>query len=387
MGRDLLAEYNDTPRNIGIDLLAEEPQESLSSAAAMALPRIGEDVFNKGYEFLQQIPEYYQSAKTEVPAMLNPFIFDPIGRGKQLLAGIAEAGQGLANLPRGVAEYASNRLNLIPKEWSENIWTPGDNTQAINNIFGEPSRPGEKFVRGVGRNILAEIPALKAASLVNPLKFTNKNLAKDVINARNKNIKNYTNYYQKLFKDAENKGFNDALYNVEIDIPTLNKFSPAKSIQGVLDFNKNPTLQNAHAAKSDLLRIQRDLNKLPTLRSAERQQLKAATDAIDSIKQNMFKNAEGKIDADMLKKYENIQSGYANDVVPYKNKAINEYLRGESSAEEMVNSLSKRAFAAKRGKHHPRIGIKSKIKRHPYLTAGGVGTALGAAGVNYLREK
>lgn len=69
--------------------------------------------------------------------------------------------------------------------------------------------------------------------------------------------------------------------------------------------------------------------------------------------------------------------GYKNEVVPYKNKAINEFMRGESSEKEMINSLSKRAFARKRGKSHPRIGIKNKLNNLPYLKGAGL-TSLGA---------
>ena len=212
------------------------------------------------------------------------------------------------------------------------------------------------------------------------MKLTYKNLAKDVLKTREKNIGEYGNRYEGLWKEAEGKGFGDALYDIDVDMPTIKKYSPNKGIKGLEDFDKNPTLQNAHAAKSDLLRIKRDLDKLTTLRTAERQQLGAVNNAIDSINKNMFKGQDGKIHEGMKQKYGELQEGYRNEVVPYKNKAINEFMRGESSEKELINSLSKRAFARKRGKSHPRIGIKNKLNNLPYLKGTGL---MGLGGLLY----
>jgi len=379
MPRDFLSDENGSLKieNLpGRDFLYEQPKESFGVSAALAVPRIGQDIIKGGYNFVKNIPEYYQSAKTEVPGLINTLQQQPRHALGQSLAGVGELGQGLFNLPHDIVNYISNRLNLIPENINQKIQMgrmPADTQQMISNTFGEPQYPGRTISSWLGRNSLNIIGGGAIAKTLNPMNLTSKNIVKDVLNTGEKNKKIYSNRYNNLWNEAEKKGFGDALYNVDIDIPTLKKFSPGKSIKGVVDFDKNPTLQNAHAAKSDLLRIQRDLTKLPTLRSAERQQLKAATDAINSIQSNMFKDASGKIDQNMLNKYNNIQTGYATEVIPYKNKAINKFKRNEISAKELVNSLSKGEFSAKRGEKHRAIGIRNILSSHPYVTVAGLG--------------
>jgi len=360
-----------------------QPNEGLGIAALKAIPRVAEDIYRGGMGFIKNIPEYYQSAQTEIPGVFSALKQHPKHALMQALAGSQELINNLAQSPRGLASYAENRLNLLPKGSEEFVGkhlVPENTSQAINELFGQPQYEGEKLLRGLGRNALNLYGAGKLASVLNPLKLTDKSLVKDVLKTREKNIGEYTGHYNKFWKEAENKGFGDALYNVDIDIPSLKKYSPGKSIQGVMDFNKNPTLENAHTAKSDLLRLQRELNKKTTLNTAERNQKMAVDSAIDSIKNNMFKNEKGQIDPKMLEKYEAIQKGYANEVIPYKNKAINEFLRNESSEKELLNSLSKRAFARKRGEHHPRMVIKNKLRNHPYLASAGL---LGLGGLLY----
>lgn len=379
MPRDFLADDSQEPQMgslPGRDFLAEQPKESLGTSAALALPRIGEDVIKGGYRAIQSIPGYFEKAKTEVPGVINTLQQNPGHLLGQAGAGLAELGQNVFNMPHDIANYAANRLNLIPQDINQKIQMarmPSDTEQMINQAFGAPEYPGESLIRGATRNALGLMGAGKVASVLNPMNLTAKSIAKDVLNTAESNKKLYGSMYKNLWDEANNKGFGNALYNVNIDIPTLKKYSPGKGIKGVLDFYSNPTLENAHAAKSDLLRIQRDLNKLPTLRSAERQQLKAASDAINSLQGNMFRDTAGNLDQNMLNKYNLIQQGYANEVIPYKNKAINKFRRNEISAKELVNSLSRGEFAAKRGKFHPEIGYRNTFKDHPYLTGAGIG--------------
>ncbi len=95
--------------------------------------------------------------------------------------------------------------------------------------------------------------------------------------------------------------------------------------------------------------------------TAEQKQFKAASDAIENIKNNMFKNNHGKIDEKLLDKYNKIQKGYSNEVVPYNNKIINKYKRNEISHKELVNALNHGEFMAKRGKHHPELSLRKAV--------------------------
>ena len=100
----------------------------------------------------------------------------------------------------------------------------------------------------------------------------------------------------------------------------------------------------------------------------------------------MFKDSNGKIHQGMKNKYTALQEGYKNEVIPYKNKAINEYMRGESSPDELVNALSKKAFYAKRGQFHKGMQTRKFLKKHPYLAGIGTGGALGAGSMGLYKN-
>lgn len=364
MPRDFLSDDNQSSmeKPQGRDFLSEPQKESFVTSAALAIPRIGEDLIKGGYQFVKNIPKYYESSKTEVPGLLNVIGGNPLRALSQAGAGITELGHNVLNLPRGIAEYTSNRLNLVPKNLAEKVPYQKDISQDINQFFGKPEQPGEELIRGIGRNALNLVGTGKVVNALNPMNLTAKNIAKNVLSTVEKNKRHYSTYYNNLWKEADKKGFGDLSSIVNsIDIGTLRKYSPKKSIVGIEEFVKNPNLKNAHAAKSDLLRMNRDLGKLTTLRTAERQQLKAVTDAIGNIQENMFKNEKGILDKKMLNKYNKIQQGYAKEVVPYKIKAINAFRRNEISAKELVNKLSGGEFAAKVGKYHPAIKLRPKV--------------------------
>src|SRR4051812_16044161 len=322
--RDFLDDGYEAPSKAGSprDFLMDDQEESLGEAASLAPLRAGEDIYNAAYQGIQNLPEYWEKAKTEVPGFLNPmnFLSHPIDRGKQSLAGLLELAQGINHAPKNIAKYAANRLHLIPQEWANQVPAAPSLDEDIEQYIGSPKNSGDSLSRGLMRNADLIAPRAAVARTLNPLNLTAKNIAKDVIKTREGNINTFGKRYSSLWDEAEGKGFGNALYDIDIDIPTIKKYSPNKGIKGILDFDANPTLENAHSAKSDLLRIKRDLDGLTTLRTAERQQLKAVNEAIDSINSNMFKEPNGQINNVMADKYGKIQEGYKNEVIPYKNK-------------------------------------------------------------------
>jgi hypothetical protein len=356
-----------------------QSQEGLGMAAAKVIPRIGEDILRGGMNFLKNIPQYAESAKTEIPGVFSALKQHPGHALAQGAAGLAELGHNVLNTPRSIAEYGANRLNLLPQSFPEKIPAQKDISGDINQLFGQPKYPGEELIRGSARNALNLTGAGKLASVFNPANLTAKSIAKDIINTANKNKEIYSNRYNNLWKQAENKGHNDVSHIVDkIDYKTLKKYSPKESIEGVTDFVNNPSIQSAHNAKSDLLKIQRDLRKTVTKNTAQRKHSDAVNKAVDAIKNNMFKNEQGVIDKDLKNKYNNVQTGYRKEVVPYYNKNISEYKADKMSEKELVNALSKGEFMRKRGKFHPAMGIRKMIL--PGLSVIG---GLGAAGLIY----
>lgn len=386
--RDWLEEAPKSQQEPPRDWLQGPEPETFGQAILQAPFRIAEDVAGGANNLLQNASGYFEKYKTELPGFWSNLVKHPGSMGMQGLAGANELINQINQAPVGIANYGANRLNLLPKVAPGFVkkFVPEDTTEAINQLFSQPQYEGEALFRGLVRNAPGIGAGAKTASALNPLNLTTKSIAKDVLNTRQKNIEKYGNRYNKFWKESEGKGFSDALYNIDVDMKTIKKYSPGKGIQGLLDFNMSPTLQNAHNAKSDLLRIKRDLDKLTTLRTAERQQLGAVNNAIDSINNNMFKGPDGKIHEGMKKKYDEIQEGYKNEVVPYKNKAINEFMRNESSADELVNSLSKKAFYAKRGKNHPAMRIRNSLPK-TIKGLGPVGVAAWAANKFFNENK
>lgn len=338
------------------------PSEGIGVSLLKAPFRVGEDLLRGGANFIKNVPHYYEEAQTEVPGVINVLKEHPKHAALQGAAGLTEMVHNLLNFPHAAAEYGEKRLNLLPENFSEKIPYQNDISEGLNNFFGKPQYAGEGLIRGLGRNAINIGLGTNLVSALNPLKLSHKNIAKDVLQTAEQNKKVYSGLYNKLWENAHKEGISD-LSEVApyLDIDTLEKYSSKRSIGGVKDFIKSPTIENAHSAKSDLLRLQRDLEKQTTLRTAERKQLNAVKNGIEDIQSYMFKDQEGNVNNNLLNKYNTIQKGYAEEVVPYKNKMINKFKRNEISARELVNSLSRGEFAAKRGSFHPEIGIRNKL--------------------------
>ena len=143
-----------SPSSSEWSLVPEEPQESLGTAAAYAIPRVAQDLLGSAYQGVQNIPDYWEKAKTEVPGFLNPmnFMRHPLERGKQSLAGLLELAQGINRAPKNIADYAANRLHLIPEEWANKIPTAPSLDEGIEQYLGSPKNPGDALARGLTRN-------------------------------------------------------------------------------------------------------------------------------------------------------------------------------------------------------------------------------------------
>lgn len=153
----------DTGRNYNWsydDYQEPENTESYGKSMAMAVPRIAYDIASGAAGAVGQIPELYRKSKTEVPGFLNKK--NAVNNLKQLAAGNVELGHNLLNLPAGLTEYATNRLNLLPaglNKFVQNNLSQRDISGDINSIFGEPSNSGAGLARGISRNAPNLIPA------------------------------------------------------------------------------------------------------------------------------------------------------------------------------------------------------------------------------------
>lgn len=352
IGKLLTGAKSDTS---GADFRKQHPNTMFNSPQMNQLDKFGKQI-NPTFE----MPDIRSKNSNPVAVAIGQYAPFGIAGGTSLIGSTAAAGA------YGLTQHEPGQKGFIDEK------------------LGMPSNRATSAIEdAMIASILHGLPT--SLSSLNPAKYTSKNIAKNIISTGEQNKELYSGEYKKLFNEAQNKGFDNISSIVpEIDIKTLRKFSPKKSINGVENFVDSPTLENAHLAKSDLLRMQRDLGKLTTFRTAERQQSKAVSDAIDSIQSNMFKDKAGNINQDLLSNYNGLQKGYATDVIPYKNKAINKYKRNEISSKELVNSLKKGEFAAKKGSEHPELFMPDKIKAA--ITALGIGGGAIEAG-KYLNNK
>lgn len=270
-----------------------EPQqeESFGQAAMYAVPRIGMDLLNSAYQGAQNIPDYWDKAKTEVPGFFNPmnFMQHPIERGKQSLAGALEWAQGINHAPRTAAQYASNRLHLIPQSWADAVPQAPDLDEDIEKYIGQPKNPGDALSRGLTRNadlLLAgnalgkAMPHLTKRGALKKLKKGQKLASEREIGTLNvdpeliKDAEQYlpNNLSERNLLEGSNYGDYDSLFKLQADLGKISSartgklsklFSPETYLKGQAGLRSRNSLLNSihenlqglgHQDISDLLR-------------------------------------------------------------------------------------------------------------------------------------
>lgn len=174
MARDLFENSNlASSAPVGRDLFAQtEPeQESWGEALTAAIPRIGQDVASNLYHAAAEtIPAFAKKAYPEFKKALNPFTgFNPtpentqnsLQRTKQSLAGAHEGALNLINTPWHLANYAQNRLHLLPQGTVPEV---PDVKNYVNEIWGAPKSNGDEVARGISKFATEVIPGSKLTS-------------------------------------------------------------------------------------------------------------------------------------------------------------------------------------------------------------------------------
>lgn len=248
-------------------------KDNLLESAIMAPIRIAADTLGGAYNAASKIPEYWQKAKTEVPAFHDPLnaIKHPLHRAGQTLAGALEGAQALNHLPRDIAEYAENRLNLLPQGWAEKVPVAPDITGAIENTFGQPKYPGEALARGAGRNVLNEaalasavnkIPHLTKSGATKKLRQNKQRMGElketGILNIKPELIEDMRKYMPNdaAFRDlvdAAHSGDYNKLFKLQSAVGQLSAkrsralFSPEERIKGQAGFQAiNSLLDDMH---------------------------------------------------------------------------------------------------------------------------------------------
>jgi len=294
MARDWLSDDFEPSSTLKIkprDWLQEPEPESFGQALSHAPIRLAQDVTSGFNKFLQNAPGYWEKAKTEIPGFLNPmnFMSHPMERGKQSLAGLLELAQGINHAPRNIAQYASNRLHLIPEDFASKVPQATDLNEDIEKYIGQPKNPGDALSRGLARNadlLLAgnalgkAMPHLTKRGAVKRLEKGKKLAAERDIGTLNVNpelIKDAEQYLpnnlsERNLIEGSNYGDYKSLFNLQSDLRKISQartgkfskiFSPETNLKGQAGMRSRNSLLNAihenlqgmgHNDISDLLR-------------------------------------------------------------------------------------------------------------------------------------
>lgn len=401
--------------------------ENVFESIVKAPLRMLEDLYTGGTSLANQIPSYYQTAKTELPGLPRTLYEHPGHAGKQALAGLEELINKVKGWPVDIAKYGEERLNLVPHAVTKGIEsiTPRD-TNILSEMAGEPEYPGEKFLRGVTRNLDFLYGGAKTAGFANSL--TNRSIAKDVVATNNKMFDKYSGpkgKYTTLFNEAEQAGamphlnispnkinFNSiGLDRIKNNYPAIDKlrsqlsldnFKPVIDAINKLDSGKKLSLSEYEKVQDAITRLnngqilslndyQKAIKEFGRIeRKMKRVELKtgeldapqdaryhAAINGKSYLQENMFKDANGKQLSNFLDRHKDIQTGYATEAVPYTtNRAIKQFQRGEIDKNDLVKALRKNPFRTQRGRYH-QLSTRDSLKKLLY----GTGGALTASGL------
>lgn len=241
-------------------LSASETKPSFGQALAEAPGKIGQDIYEGITNFAGKIPKYYESAKTEVPGLFGitgGVRQHPLHALSQGLAGTQEAINMLAQAPLSLAQYGSNRLNLLPESVTNAISkiTPEDTSSAINQIFGEPKYQGETLLRGTARNIPQIAGGAKLISALKPsgLLATKKSIKNTILNTHDTLENKATNTFKDVSNQVNLRKINQIPTNLtnNIDFQGIRSYFPAtKKYEKILtgaefgDYNSLRKLQS-----------------------------------------------------------------------------------------------------------------------------------------------
>jgi hypothetical protein len=326
-----------------------------------------------GVQAYGNIPQDIDYLKKNIPAAASLIQNDPASAGRSALAGTGELIGKISRAPPALADYLAH-IGMIKPETAQAMprsFSEAEVKNYMDQVAGT-SKPGSELIRGTFRNADSVYGATKLGRILNPLNLTTRSIVNDVLNTEKNNVLTHNKMYNNLWKEADKKGFNQVPFNsaqLSPDVNFISRYYPEKSTAAVKDFMSNPTLENAQKAQSDLGQLRRSIEekaKKTPLLETEKQLHNSLSNAENHIEGNMFKNANGDINLPLQRKYKQISSSYRENVVPYKyNPAIQNFKDKKLLAKELLQSLKRGEFAAKKGSAHRAIGLGDNLL--PYL--------------------
>lgn len=415
MPRDFLSDEMESPvseKLPGRDFLEEAPsqsqsQESLGQSLLKAPFRIGEDVYKGGANLIKNIPQYYESAKTEIPGLFSTAKQHPGHLALQALAGTQEGINALAQLPLNLSQYGANRLNLLPQSVPNAIkkFIPYDTKESIKQLFSQPQYPGEGLARGIGKigteyfvggNIPQGIGSGigLASQAARPLtsrlpSITSKGIAKDIIIKPHDILENKaTSGFKKVSNEINKRGIETVPVNEE-EIKSLSEYFPKTK-------ESKQLINDASIGKYNALRkIQSELytrgkknlgSDLETDRLRGEEMFEKRNNINESISNHLKNTGNHDLDKKLNKsrdQYKKLQQTYYN---PYINNAIVKMV--DKDIRKIPNNLMtilKEDSKPMRNFINSHPGLNASIKRNYIAKLLSKGAA-GAAGIYGLKN-
>jgi cellobiose-specific phosphotransferase system component IIA len=190
------------------------------------------------------------------------------------------------------------------------------------------------------------------------LKARSSSIAKNVENTVNDLKTSYGNQFESVLESGENAGANKFLKPMnEATIDAIKDSKYTKLSNSLTEYNKSPTLKNAHKAQSDLNKI---------ARMADGSANKIGEEAIKAQNHLMVQIGEAfeKSGAkDALNGYEALRKEYAKNVVPYiDSKAVKALINKELRPHKFAGEILKEEnFLAKLGQNHPDLMLRESL--------------------------
>lgn len=302
---------------------------------------------------------------------------------------IPEIAGGIINAPLSIAKSFGTPM---PKELkTSNIqFNPEDYVR--DDFLSKAAFMGGEFLGFPGAPSAAKAGAKAIPAAIKNSKYTSENILKKVLGDESAYKEKYKALYDGLWKEADKakvakiefpkKGTNKLKQNInyviENELPNYTT--------GLENFVANPSVKNAHEAKSELSTALRDLYAKKAINKRldphERRVFQKVYDAKKGLEAAMEESFAKSKNPGLSKQYKDITKGYADEVIPYsKLPALSKYKEGKLKpgrfAEKLSNEQSD-AFMLKKEKLYPEIKRRENaIKLAKMLGIGG-GAVAGA---------
>jgi hypothetical protein len=368
----------------------ETEQEQIPEQETMGLKGVFQDLLKGGKNTLASIPGALLDLPGEAIGATRQAVNNPMRAAQNVVGGTAQLGHSILQGPGDIRDYMV-RKGLWPQDTAslrlpESV-LPRDYNYS-EALGAEGYEPGDELLRSIP-GILASGPAARIAGRAIP-PVTSKGIVKKISEHKAARTAQAKKDYGNLFQQAAEEGVNYAvpLKETAQSAPFITKHTTAKYSNSLNDYLKNPTLENAHWAQSELGYLTRHLEEIEKkngLTPSQAKLYRAAKDSRDQIRQVMFNDNAFGSRPHLGEKYNQLSEAYKQDVVPYRRlEPISEFEAKKMKASTALDQLRKDdEFMIQMASRYPGIFLRNDtFKKAMKILGGGALAGLGFKGIN-----